>query len=255
MKKDTATPTMILPQLRNSLPAVLLFTPLVGGLISQRASGEPPEYYARLIEEAAVSFVFYDPIRDPRPHRGFTTFHYDVRYRSTYRYWVKGGRIRIEPEIGSFAHRLSNEVLLPESLDHDRRWTDSLVQHEFDHVAMTVDPRVRMLIEQVCRVTPTIVRDLPSGTEVNGPLIDRLIHEVVEPRYQAVLNLLIANENDLDKVTLHGRHDPPDRRAYFKALFTESNLKRHGFPYLADVKSLLRKRAYLETPLPYRFND
>lgn len=246
---------MIPAQFRNSLPAVLLLTPLVGGLISQRASGEPPEYYARLINEAGVSFVFYDPIRDPRPHRGYTTFHYEVRYRSTYQYWLKGGRIRIAPKVGWFAHQLTNEVLLPESLDHDRRWTNSLVQHEFDHVAMTVDPRVRMLIEQVCRATPTIERGLPLGTELNDPFIDRLIREEVEPRYQAVLDLLIANEKDLDKVTRHGGHDLPDRRAYFKALFTEPNLRQHGFPYLADVKPLLRKRAYRDAPLPYRLDD
>ena len=246
---------MILAQLRKCLPAVLLLTPLVGGLISQRASGETPEYYARLIDEADVSFAFYDPVRDPRQHQGYTTFHYDVRYRSAYQYRLNGRRIRIDPYVGWFAYQLSNEVLLPESLDHDGRWASSLVQHEFDHVAMTVDPRIRMLIEQVCRATPAIVRDVSLGAEVNGQLIDRLIHDAVEPRYQAVLDLLIANEKDLDKVTRHGRHDPPDRRAYFKALFTEPNLKQHGFPYLADVKPLLRTRGYREAQLPYRFGD
>lgn len=216
---------------------------------------EPPEYFAQLIDEGGVTFVFYDPIRQPRVHRGYTTFQFDVTYRSKYRYqWIDraGGRqLVIEPTISQIKCKLVNEVELPKALNHDRRWTNSLLKHEFDHVAMTVDPRVRMLIEFLCKATPDIARTIPPSTQVTAELMDQLIHEAVDSRYQAVLKLLLANENELDVHTWHGVRELPDRRAYFNSLFTEPNLKQHRFPFLEEVKPLLREKAYREAELPY----
>ncbi len=236
------------------LPAAIL-----GSLAVDPAIAEPPAYFARLIDEGKVTFDFYDPIRQPRTHRGYTTFHYDVAYHSSFQYqWVDqtGGRkVSIQPKIGQIKYAIVNEVQLPDTLNHDRRWTNSLVKHEFDHVAITVDPRVRMLIEHLCAGTPKIVRVVPKDAAIGDELVERLIHEVVEPRYKAVLKLLIANENDLDVQTRHGRWDLPDRRVYFSSLFTEPNLKQQGFPFLDEVKPLLRKKSYREAELPYQFEN
>ena len=239
--------------------ALLFLTPFLGWLVPGRGLAQPPEYFARIIDEGNVKFTFYDPAGEPRTHRGYTTFQLDVHYRSTYQYrWSdreNGRQLLVQPIIGQIDYRLANEVQLPETLNHDRRWREPLVKHEFDHVAMTLDPRVRLLIEQVCRNTPDIIRELPPGTQVTGALIDRLIHEAVEPRYQSVLELLVANENDFDRATLHGLRDLPDRREYFESLFTEPNLKQQNFPYLNEVKRLLREKSYREARLPYRFEN
>lgn len=236
-----------------------LFAVAFPSLAADPAIAEPPAYFARLIDKGKVTFDFYDPIRQPRTHRGYTTFQYDVTYRSTFQYqWVDkadGRQVSIQPKIGQIKCKLVNEVQLPDTLNHDRRWTNSLVKHEFDHVAITVDPRVPMLIEHLCGGTPNIVRAVPKNTPIGDELAERLIHEVVETRYEAVLKLLIANENDLDVQTRHGRWDLPDRRVYFSSLFTEPNLKRQRFPFLDEVKPLLRKKSYREAELPYRFEN
>ena len=228
---------------------------ILGWLGGVTMAAEPPEYFARLIEAGNVTFVFYDLAREPRMHRGYTTFRLDVSYRSEYQYeWsdqARGRQIVIEPGIGQIKYKLVNEVELPSSLNHDRRWAHWLVKHEFDHVAMTLDPRVPMLIEYLCEGTSKIVRTLPSSTPVTDELAERLVHEAVEPRYQAVLKLLLANENDLDVHTRHGDHNLPDRRAYFGSLFTEPNLKQFRFPFLDEVKPLLRRKAYRDAKLPY----
>jgi hypothetical protein len=242
----------IIPDLAGTL---VFFALTWGWLAADAVCEEPPDYFARLIDEGSVTFVFYDPIREPRTHRGFTTFHLDVSYRSSFQYrWVDqaGGRqVTIEPKIGPISYKLVNEVQLPENLNHDRRWTNSLVKHEFDHVAMTLDPRVRLLIDHLCAGTPVVVENFPAGAQVTGESVERLIHKEVEPRYQSVLKLLIANEHDLDKVTRHGLRNLPHRREYFEFLFTEPNLKQHGFRYLNEVKPLLRKKSYREAKLPY----
>ncbi len=233
---------------------------LVSGWISGTLVGaEPPDYFARTIDDGNVTFVFYDPIREPRTHRGYATFRLDVSYRSNYQYkWMdlaRGRQVTIKPKIGPITYKLVNEVQLPESLNHDRRWANSLVRHEFDHVAMTLDPRVRMLIEDLCEGTPDIIRTLPVGATLADEYLDGLVHEAVGPRYQSVLKVLIANEHDFDVHTRHGVRDLPDRRAYFGDLFTEPNLKQQRFPFLEEVKPLLRKKSYREAKLPYRLGN
>lgn len=229
-------------------------------LSADTAVAQPPHDIARLVKEGSVTFVYYDHDRAPRKHPGYTTFQFDVSYRSSYQYtWLdqNGGRqLSIEPKIGRLAYRLVNEIQLPKSLHNDEgRWSNSLLKHEFDHVAITLDPRVRMLIDYLCTGTPDISLDLLVRAQVTNEFIDRLIHEAVEPRYESVLKLLLANEKDLDEVTRHGLQKLPNRRKYFEFLFTEPNLKQHGFPYLEEVKPLLQSKAYREVELPYRLKN
>ena len=231
----------------------------VGLAAVQTATAEPPEYFERLIKEANVTFKFYDPVREPRTHRGYTTFHLDVRYRSSYSYrWTDRPGVRllqVEPKIGPITYQLTNEVQLPHSLNTDRRWTNSLVKHEFDHVAMTVDPRVRMLIEYLCHRVSGFSHRLPANGQVNDALVERLIAQRVDPRYGAVIDMLLANEKEFDVVTSHGLRELPDRAAYFQSLFTEENLKQFKFPYLSEVRPLLRKKSYREAKLPYDMGE
>ena len=223
---------------------------------NQAASAETPEYFRRVIDEAGVSLVFYDPVREPRVHRGYTAFRLDMFYDASFQYrWEDGAagrRVTIQTEIGNLRYRISNRVELPQYLDRDDWWNNSLVRHEFDHVAMTVDPRVRMLFEHLCRNISPITRRLPRAAPVNDAVIKAIIQEEVERRYNAVIDLLIANEHALDAATGHGSRRLADRAAYFRSLLLEPNLKEHDFPFLAEVKDLLQTKAYQEAPLPYQ---
>lgn len=228
-----------------------------GWVYTESIDAKTPEYFARLVDKGNVTFVFYDSVREPRSHQGYTTFRYDVTYRSSYQYqWadrIEGRQLVIDAKISQVKCTVTNQVDLPSTLNHDRRWTNPLVRHEFDHVAMTLDPRVRLLIEDLCASTPKIVRTLPASTLVTDEFVGQVVHEVVDSRYQAVLQLLLANENDLDAQTQHGLHDLPNREAYFRSLFAERNLKTQRFPYLEEVRPLLREKAYREAELPYFF--
>lgn len=249
-------------ELHNSADLVrvlVLSAAVFGWPATDPAHADPPDYFARLIDAGNVGFEFYDPVREPRKHHGYTTFQYNVTYRSSFRYqWAdrpNGRQVSIQPKIDQVRCTVANVVQLPETLNHDRRWSNSLVEHEFDHVAMTLDPRVRMLIEHLCEGTPNLAGILPPGTPVTDEVLERMIHEAVESRYQAVHKLLMANQNDLDVQTRHGVADLGDRRGYFGGLFAESNLKEHRFPFLEEVKPLLRTKSYREAALPYRFEN
>ena len=223
-------------------------------LSNQAALAETPEYSRRLIDEAGVSFAFYDPVQEPRVHRGYTAFRLDMFYDASFQYrWEDGaaGRsVTIQTRIGNIRYRLSNRVELPQHLDKNDRWNDSLVRHEFDHVAMTVDPRVRMLFEHLCRKVTPITRRLPLASPINDAVVKAIIHEEVERRCNAVIDLLIASEHAAG--CCHEPRFPPARRpGGLPAPCSWNRISNPISPTWPRSRTCCKPR-HIRAPLPYQ---
>jgi hypothetical protein len=219
----------------------------------------PPPYFQKLIKAGNVRFEFYDPRKDPRPYAGYTEYElfvyhsYDLRY--TRRRRGGGWRLTILPTVRKVTCRLTHTVHLPERLDSDDRWADPLVRHEFDHVAVSTDPRVRMLVEHLLLNLPEFERWAPGGTLLDDKFYRSAVDERIAERRKAVLQLVEANQQRLEEITRHGTRWTPDRQALFRSVYTEANLQETEFPYLADVKDLLRSEAYRNAELLYALDD
>jgi hypothetical protein len=224
-----------------------------------------PEYFQRLIETANVRIEFYDPGQKPSRPRGhsafrpgFSTFRLEVNHRFTFQFQAvdrpDGRRVTIRPKLEEITYRLQNRVQLPGYLETERRWHHSLVKHEFDHVAITVDPRVRMLFGHLYGHLGPVVREVTRDVPIDARWVQAVVDGEVAARRQALLDLLVANEEFLDVATRHGAVRLKDRKAFFRALFSEENLRQQKFPYLNEVRDLVRQPKYLEAELPYRFD-
>jgi len=66
-----------------------------------------------------------------------------------------------------------------------------------------------------------------------------------------VTDAIKANQELFDKVTRHGARPIKDRKKFFGALYTEPNLKEIGFPYLDEVRDILKSVQYSKAELPY----
>ena len=183
------------------------------GLWARAAQGpsDPPsvpEEFQRLIESANVSFAFYDPRQQPRRLQGHTSYHLELSHECSYRYQGSdrnsGLRVVLRLTFQKIACHVENVVELPARLDTPRKWNDALVAHEFDHVALTVDPRLRMLAEQLYRSVSPLVLDVDRETPVDRAYLESQVDDSLAPRRQAILDLLIANQQYLDEVTQHG---------------------------------------------------
>ena len=220
-----------------------------------------PPYFQKLIDTGNVEFEFYDPRSTRHEHRGHTQFHLHVANEcSFHRRWEVNRRrqhLTITLRIVNITYRLTNTIRLPERFDSDSdwRWNHSLVRHEFDHVAMSTDPRVRMLIEHLYGGIRKIERTLPLGKKIDDRLTLDIVDEEIAPLRKAVLEALLANQNLLDDVTRHGVRPIPDRAVFFRSLFTGANLREIEFPYLVEVADLVKTRAYRDVELPYRLKE
>ncbi len=218
-------------------------------------AAEAPPHFQHLIETGNVKFEFYDPSKTRREFPGHTAFNLHVRHRSSFKYsWTNGRGVRqltIRIAVSGVSPRLKHTITLPDRLDSDRRWNDRLVRHEFDHVAITCDPRVLMLIAHLYDGVTRIEREVPAGERIDNRFVEKLVNERVASRLHAVVEAVKANQDLLDEVTHHGRRRIADRKKFFGALYTEPNLKKIGFSYLGDSRDILKSEAYLKAELPY----
>jgi hypothetical protein len=222
----------------------IFFALLAGGLTVETACGlerppAPPDLQP-LIKAGRVAFKFYDPQKDPRQHSGLATFKVTLTYkhRPALRRDMKGGRTRriVVPHFIKLAVHIRHEVLLPNDIATETFWSDTLVRHEFDHVAISSDPRVTRLLQHMLR---NLRIEIAEQTLADEKRLNQLITDEVEKRGHAIHGLLEANYLLLDQATEHGTRPLPDREAFFQSLFTKTNLDEMKFPYLGEVVDLL----------------
>ena len=229
----------------------VFWTAVDGGYAAQT---DVPPYFKRLIEAGNVEFEFYDPEKTPREHLGHTRFELHVRHRSSFQFgWTVGRGVRhltIRATVSDISPRLTHTITLPNWLDSDRRWKSRLMKHEFDHVAISCDPRVLMLVERLYDGVETIDQSVPSGTRIDNRFVEKLVNEQLNSRLKAVVEAMKANQNLLDEVSRHGVRPIADRKEFFSSLYTEANLKEIGFPHSGEVRDILKSRSYTEAELP-----
>lgn len=233
---------------------VAIFLSAIDGV--HAAAADVPPYFKRLIEAGNVEFKFYDPRETPREHLGHTESKLHVRHRSSFQFdWTDGRGVRhltIRTTISKISPRLTHAITLPEWLNSDRRWNDRLLKHEFDHVAISCDPRVLMLVEHLYNGVDAIHRTVPARTRIDNSFVGELVNEQLALRLEAMIEAMQANQNLLDEVTRHGLRPLADRKKFFGSLYTGPNLKKTGFPYLGEVRDVLTSKAYTEAKLPYQ---
>ena len=229
--------------------------------VDHAAAAEIPPHFKQLIAQGNVEFEFYDSRAERRRYPGQALFllYVDHRYRFRYDATEQDGslHLKIRPGMRKVDCRISHKIRLPERFDSDDRWGHWLVAHEFDHVAISTDPRPVMLVEHLLKKLRPIRRmvepseTLDASETVDVQYVGRIIEEEIVKRRIAVERLIQANYDLLDELTRHGVRPIPDREAFFKSLYTKANLQKMQFPYTAEVSNLLSDRTYQNAELPH----
>ena len=216
---------------------------------------QPPAYFRQLIDTGGVKFEFYDRRPEGQRWPGRANFWLNVPYQTTYRYRTEpvGNKklLTIDVTLESVKFELSHKLVLPRSLNHARSWRQRLMKHEFDHVAISSDPRMFMLVEHLHRNVKQIKATVAESETPDKKFLLSRIEKEFAARRDAVNQLIRANYVLLDKVSRHGVAPIPNRRLFFESLYTKSNLDAAGFAYTGEVLGLLKSKAYREAKLLY----
>jgi hypothetical protein len=213
----------------------------------------PPPELKELVDEGHVRFQFYDPRIDRYERPGITRFF--AAYKWTFRFDVRSRkqgdelRVTVLPKFDRIEVELDHVIHLPKHYDNEALFQRSLVLHEFDHVAISSDPRPRRLVEHLVRKLTVVERLVDVDQPVNESLAREIVNDELARREEAVRALIDFNNRRLDQLSAHGNRDLEDRKQFFATLYTRENLEAAKFLYLREVADLLRRPDFTNVEL------
>lgn len=218
-----------------------------------------PKELRSMIQNGTVTLVFSSDPEFVKDNIGKAHFYLRMTQKYGYGFskskknelWqVKVTAKNVEPTV-----HVEHVVRLPVKYKADTVWSGRLLRHEFDHVAVSLDPRPALLLEHLCRNLPPLERTLAAGEEPSDAVFKRIINEEIDRRLDAVNDLIQANYVLLDQVSKHGTIAIPKRAEFFGKLFIKENLAEQKFPFVADVLELLDSPAFQQAELRFLPRD
>lgn len=204
-----------------------------------------PQAYQGLIRDGETTITFVDDFGDTV---GKTDFFLLFEWAYDYRYTTKAEGDSQLVEVTAMNVRLKSRVRhvirLPNAHFHAEVWRSRLLGHEFDHVAVSLDPRPRIILLELCRKLPKYRFSIKASEKPAETQMRNGIDREIQRRQDSVLDLIRANYVLLDKETTHGRVSMKDRNAFFNALYTRDNLTASRFAFTNEVGEFLSSEAY-----------
>jgi hypothetical protein len=217
-------------------------------VLAEETPAAPADIQA-MIDAGQVKLAFYNPQTNPRRFLGETKYDYNFRHSFQADYepvLVKGKTTSIKARLKNVTvtAKHTHTMHLPESRRGPGLWDDTLTLHEFDHVALSIDPRIKKLLEAVLLAVEEVRFPLPAGQEFSTDWLNIEIDKLLTARGQTVYALVTYNNRRLDQLTDHGTQPIPNRDAYFKRLYTKPNLDEAGFPLTGELLEFLKSESY-----------
>jgi hypothetical protein len=190
-----------------------------------------------------------DRLRRTRKH-AMTLF----RIRADFRYQYTQSSPSIDPEDESQLQCMVDaKIRVPEVvLEHDivfrsgfephTPWSDPLVLHEFDHVSISTDPRLRKLLKKVLNERIRCTVRWPRSEALTHARVHEAINVEMNAQIKELERLVQTQYDALDRVSRDGRVGIENREPFFLSLYTLEAMRECGFLYLDTVKSLAQDR-------------
>lgn len=218
-----------------------------------------PRELLRLIDDGQVEVVYDSEPEFVKADRAWADFHIQLRYSFKYDLTKtqKNGRWQVKLTITQLDSKieLTHLIRLPASFKSPDVWRLRTLRHEFDHVAVSLDPRAILLLKHLLTNLPEIERTLEAKEAPTNELLNKLIDDEIAKRREAVVELMRQNNRRLDKIGTHGAQVVPDRANFFATLYTKENLAEMKFSFIEQVLDLLETPEYREADLPFLARD
>lgn len=198
-----------------------------------------PPGIKRLIDIGEVSFESDDRQLAERKKQGLAKFNFDYQYRyqfiTTSRGFAKDSQnpvLNVSAKIQLTNLKLAHQVFILSTFDQKDPWKSRLLQHEFDHVSISTDPRLKILLK-LCLGAPLKIQ-IPLETEdpQAQPLntrIDQEIHRTMKERVKEIERITQALNDQFDKESYDGVGNISERDGFFSEFFTVETLKKLDF--------------------------
>jgi hypothetical protein len=159
----------------------------------------------------------------------------------------------LTPSITKAEIAVRHYLLVPPGKEHDPTLYQTLMLHEYDHVAISCDGRARALLHGLLKGMGPIRQLWTGAIPAPNDALHALIRTEVDARKAAVIRLMQDAYERLDALTDHGRQPIRNRREFFGGLYTLEHMQAAKFPYLEEARRVLQTPAYTGAKRYYRF--
>lgn len=189
--------------------------------------------------------VIYEPFRDKTQH-GLAKFQYTWKrnFHYTRSHRTDNGKLLLTINVrANIDHTISHQIFMP-SVGKGHTWYTRLLDHEYDHVAISSDQRIFKLLRHLA--SKFVIKNVQVGSKdkITKKFISARINEQLNKFEDEIEKIVQANYKLLDKISDHGKKPIPDRNRFFSQLYDTENLNRHNFAYIERVTSLLNSKEY-----------
>lgn len=229
-----------------------------------------PPGIQRLIDLGQVTLGIDDQELETRKKQGLTKFRFDYRYRYRFNHQEIPARSSGDPTELAIAAtillsevKLTHKVLVGSKFKPEQPWKSRLLQHEFDHVSISTDPRLRILLRQVLGAPMKFqLAQNPPDTEASGvpsaaPLekrVDQQISQFMTQRVQEIERITQALNDRFDRESNNGAGRISQREEFFSSYYTAETLIELNFKYPEILEQYAKQIAKANWKEHYAWN-
>lgn len=221
-----------------------------------------PPGIKRLIDLGQVRLETDDAQLAARKKQGLTIFRFDYRYR--YRF-LSSDSGKSDPSTFAFSAKilvteilLAHRIVVGSAFEPESPWKSRLLQHEFDHVSISTDPRLRVLLKQVLGAPMKfeLPREAPAD-QTAATLEQRIESQVatlMKERVQEIERITQAFNDHFDRESNSGARAIHTREEFFRDFFTAESLMKLDFKFPETLDAFSKSIAKSEWKEHYLLN-
>ena len=245
--------------LRDSLCVLLLTTLSLVLLISTPVAAqthkplpwvaEAPGEFVRLIDRGNVRIVVDDDLVKKAGKQALTLFKFVVAYDFKYRHQTLGydpetntWQSKIEAWMDQPKIKIEHKICLKSDFQPAYPWESRLLRHEFDHVAISSDPRVLKIMKRVLQqrrewTGKWVQPNSPSEQDIRIAILESITTEV-----SALENLVQTQYDLLDLESSQGTAEIEARKSFFKGLYSIEGIEKCKYTLTPSMREFVKQK-------------
>ena len=209
---------------------------------------DAPGEIVRLIGLGNVRIEIDDEALKASNKLALTAFQLKVTYDARIRYdWISQGnqnqpwKARIIANVPKPRILLEHQVIIPSTFQPADPWESALMKHEFDHVAISTDPRLLKIMERVFKRKWVFTEEWDQPSRPTEADVQSRVEQLLAGEVKNCEHLIQQQYDWLDLQSVSGSQTLESRMSFFEELYSFQGLERCSFARRDLVKEHLKR--------------
>ena len=210
---------------------------------------DAPGEFVRLVDRGNVKIVVDDDRIRKSGKTALTLFQFVVDYDFKFRHQVLGfdqesrvWQARIVAWIDQPKVRLDHTICIQSNFAPASPWESKLLRHEFDHVAISTDPRMLKIIKRELQQRRQWVGKWEQNGAPTEQDIRKNIFEAITAEVKSFEQLVQSQYDYLDQESNQGLSDINSRKDFFRRLYTVEGLERCKYVFDDGMREFVKEK-------------